>query len=268
MSGWVWLFLIFGLVMVVVGAVIGFYGARMFPPASPATSTEIGPGAAHGAAPYPASSVPAQPSTSVAAPVASADPSALASRLDKLESGRKGLGDAATAALAAASLSQAAETGRPFLNELNAVAQLMPDSRAVDALRPFADKGAPSRAVLVAEFPEMARRADFAANTPGAHAGLLARLTHALSVLFTVRQVDRLTGNDPDAILARAERKVNDGDLEGAVKELDSLPPKGREAASVWRERALQRVQIQSRVSTIRLNALRNLAGANSGVAQ
>jgi hypothetical protein len=265
MSGWVWLFLIFGFVMVVVGAVIGFYGARMFPAAHPASDA---PAVTHSAAPELAPTAPVPPPAAATTPAASGDPSALVSRVDKLESGRKGLGDAATAALAAASLSQAAETGRPFLNELNAVAQLMPDSRAVEALRPFADKGAPSRAVLVAEFPEMARRADFAANTPGAHAGLLARLTHALSVLFTVRQVDRLTGSDPDAILARAEHKVNDGDLEGAVKELDALPPKGREAASVWRERALQRVQIQSRVSTIRLNALRNLASANSGVAQ
>ena len=143
------------------------------------------------------------------------------------------------------------------------LARTLPETRDLSQLRPLAERGAPTRAVLAAEFPEMARRASFAAKTPPDGSSLIARLNHALSVLFTVRQVNRLKGNDPDAVLARAERRVNDGDLEGAVRELDALPPKGQAAAKDWVDRARSRAEVERQISGIRIQALRSLAAAD-----
>jgi hypothetical protein len=189
----------------------------------------------------------------------------LSARLDHLEVGHRALAAAAAAALAAAGLSQASETGRPFVNELDLLARALPDARDLAALRPLAERGAPTRAVLVAEFPEMARQAAFAAHTPPNGASVFARASHALSALFTVRRTDQLAGNDPDAILARAERRVNDGDLDGAVHEMEALPQKGQVAAKVWLDRVRSRTEIQRRVAGIRLQALRQLAAADRG---
>ncbi len=261
----VWMWLVSCAVCIVGGAVVGLYGSKLFPPApppaetagagrSPTTETPV-------SAPVAAAPVPVQPA-------AAAETAALAARVDRLEADRRSLTGAAAAALATASLSQASETGRPFVAELNTVARILPDTGDLTALRPLAERGAPTRAVLVAEFPEMARQASFAAKTPAEGAGLLTRLNHALSAVFTLRRINRLTGSDPDAILARAERKVNDGDLEGAIREIESLPSNGPAAAKVWLDRARSRAEVQRQIAAIRLKALRNLAAVDREAGQ
>jgi len=255
----VWMWLVSCAVCIVGGAVVGLYGARLFPVAPPAAAVQ---GVAR---PTPPDAVPTTPVAAAPAPAppAAAETAALASRIDRLEADHRAVTAAAAAALATASLSQASETGRPFVAELNTVARIVPDSGDLTALRPLAERGVPTREVLVAEFPEMARQASFAAKTPAEGAGLLTRLNHALSALFTLRQTNRLTGSDPDAILARAERKVNDGDLDGAIREIQSLPSNGPAAAKVWVDRARSRADLQRQIAAIRLKVLRNLAAVD-----
>jgi hypothetical protein len=87
-----------------------------------------------------------------------------------------------------------------------------------------------------------------------------------LAAVFTIRRVDRLTGSDPDAILARAQRRADDGDIEGAVGELDALSAPGRDAAAGWRGEAERRIEIDRLTAAIRADAERDL-GATSPVA-
>jgi len=258
----VWMWLVSCAICIVGGAVVGLYGSRLFPPATPAATATgaVRPATPDAPPPVPVTSVPLPPAPAAAA---AAETAALASRIDRLEADHRAVTAAAAAALATASLSQASETGRPFVTELNTVARIVPDSGDLTALRPLAERGVPTREVLVAEFPEMARQARFAAKTPAEGAGLLTRLNHALSALFTLRQTNRLTGSDPDAILARAERKVNDGDLDGAIREIQSLPSNGPAAAKVWVDRARSRADLQRQVAAIRLKVLRNLAAVD-----
>jgi len=262
----VWLWLVSCAVCIIGGAVVGLYGSKLFPPAqAPAEAAGAGRSPtveAPASAPVAVAPAPAQP------PVVAAETAALAARVDRLETDRRSLTAAAAAALATASLSQASESGRPFVAELNTVARILPDSGDLTALRPLAERGAPTRAELVAEFPDMARQASFAAKTPAEGAGLLTRLNHALSAVFTLRRINRLTGSDPDAILARAERKVNDGDLEGAIREIESLPSNGPAAAKVWLDRARSRAEVQRQIAAIRLKALRNLAAVDREAGQ
>ena len=255
----VWMWLVSCAVCIIGGAVVGLYGSRLFPSAPPAAST---PGTVR---PTPVEPLPSAPLAAPPAPSPppAAETAALAARIDRLEADHRAVTAAAAAALATASLSQASETGRPFVAELNTMARIVPDSGDLTALRPLAERGVPTREVLVAEFPEMARQASFAAKTPAEGAGLLTRLNHALSALFTLRQTNRLTGSDPDAILARAERKVNDGDLDGAIREIQTLPSNGPAAAKVWVDRARSRADLQRQIAAIRLKVLRNLAAVD-----
>ena len=63
----------------------------------------------------------------------------------------------------------------------------------------------------------------------------------------------------PDALVARAELALREGDVLGALKVLDRLPPKGREAVAVWREGAERRAAIDREVAALRARALRDL---------
>ena len=75
-----------------------------------------------------------------------------------------------------------------------------------------------------------------------------------------MRRVDDFSGNSPDAILTRAERRVDDGDIEGALEQLRALPPAAQAATADWRQRAQRRVDIETRIAILRTAALRDLA--------
>ena len=62
-------------------------------------------------------------------------------------------------------------------------------------------------------------------------------------------------------MLARAERQVEDGDLERALHTLDTLPPTAREAMADWRGRAERRTEIDRNAAELRARALRALVG-------
>lgn len=199
------------------------------------------------------------------APAAGADLTGVTARLDRVEAAQARTARAASAAVAAAALSDAAQTSRPFLNELLTLERLTPDARDIAGLRPLAETGAPTLAALAAEFPEVADRAAAASRTSAADTSLLSRLGEALSALITVRRTGDLSGDSPDAILARAERRVAQGDIEAALNILKALPSGGQGATADWRERAQRRVEIERRISALRTAALRDLADAEQG---
>ena len=184
---------------------------------------------------------------------------ALSARIDRLEAAQARSARAASAAVAAAALADAAATSRPFAAELDNLERLAPGA-AVAGLRPLAATGASTRAALAAEFPEVAARAASASRVAAADSSLVARATAALGALFTLRRIDDLSGQTPDAVLARAERRVADGDLEGALQQLAALPPGGQAATADWRERARRRVEVERRIAALRSAALRDLS--------
>jgi hypothetical protein len=61
-------------------------------------------------------------------------------------------------------------------------------------------------------------------------------------------------------VLARAQRQVDDGDLEDALVTLNALPPQGLKAIAPWRARASQRVEVDRLVAAIRVSAAEDLA--------
>lgn len=247
------------LALVVVVFAVGVAGARLWPrlfPAKPATPA-VAEGAPLAALPEPAA--PAPTSLPLAPPAPSAEVAELQRRVAALEAGQTRTVNAAAAALAAASLAEAAQGSGPFEAELGALERVLPLSAEVRSLRPYAESGAPSRVALAAEFDSAAAKASVAARDPGERAGFFARARHALSAIVTIRQVGSTTGPGPDAVLARADAAVSEGDVAGALKILRDLPPQGAEAMAAWRARAQQRVAIDRQVALIRAQALSDL---------
>lgn len=225
------------------------------PPATPFTPlTPAVPPVAAGPAAGPV------PATGAAAP----EDATLAARVTRLEGAEQAVVNAAAAALAAAQLSAVAQSSRPFAEELTAVWSLMPASADARALARHAQTGVPSRAALAAEFTAEIQPTAVAVRAPGAEAGLLARIGYALSSIVTVRRIGPDDRGREEA-LSRLERLVREGDLEGALREIDTLPGAARDQLGHWRLRAERRVEVDRRVAAIRAEALAGLTRAGAG---
>lgn len=253
----------------VVCVALGFAGSQILDrfadtppvagPAEPATPPNL---EAQVRAPTPTPVLAGAPS---AAPAAASNYGDLELRLANIEASQHRTLVAASAALAATGLAEAAQTSRPFANELAALERILPLSPDARALRPMAETGVPSRAALAAEFDASAGRASTAARAPGEGAGVVDRILHALSAVVSIRRVGETTGNAPDAVLTRAERQAAEGDLGGALTTLRGLPPGATAEMAEWRARAQQRVALDQHLANIRAQALSDLASASGG---
>lgn len=249
------------LISVVIGVVFSrFIPQRLAAPeqiaASVAAFTRQSPPPA--ADPSPAPVIEPLPATSPVDTARSADLAGLQARLDRLEAGQARTAGAASAALAAATLAQATQTSRPFTGELALVESLLPNAGAAP-LRQAAQRGAPTRAGLARSFPAAAASATSALGADPDDQSLGARIARAISSIVTIRRIDDLDGDGPHAVLARAEARLTEGDVEGALEALDRLPPQAREALSAWRLGAERRVEVDRRVAAIRTASLQVL---------
>lgn len=260
-----WAMVALCLVCVALGALVTRFGPTWFPlDGKPAVGdVQASPNTAAPGARLPIGApVPVEASPSVAVtPVA--DIGRLEGRIAALENGQKSVLDAASAALAAAALAEAAQTSQPFGEELASLERVLPLSPDLRGLTRLAQTGAPSRAGLAAEFEDLAGRAATAARDPGQEADLLARVRYALSSIVSIRQVSSTRGTTPDAKLARAQRLLDEGDVESALRTLDAIPDPARTVLAPWLASAERRVEIDRYVAAIRADALAGLAQAS-----
>ncbi|NIA71048.1 hypothetical protein HBA54_20825 [Pelagibius litoralis] len=203
-----------------------------------------------------------------------------AARLDELLTAQSELGarlDAAENELAGATASREAAPGSeetlmllamlqlrdairgtgPYDEPLRMLQNLAADDPALaETIAPLerrAPAGLPGLADLQAAFPDVARRIaaiELGEEGEGWSAGVLRRLSEAVNL----RPVGLVEGDQPTAVAARAEVKLNDGDLAGALAELDGLTGAAAEAAADWRSHAEARIAADQAVS--RLGAL------------
>jgi hypothetical protein len=64
--------------------------------------------------------------------------------------------------------------------------------------------------------------------------GFLDRLQANAEKLVSIRRIDEAPGDDPNAIVSRAQGKAARGDLAGAAAELKTLPADVRAPADEW----------------------------------
>jgi len=257
-----WAMVAFAVVCVLAGVAIAQYGPRLFAPKPAKHAAE----AAAPAEPIPAAApAPATPPPPAPLEGSSPDVARISARMAILEARQAHAAQAAAAVLAAATVAEASQGSGPFADELATLRASSPPSPELDALARLAGTGAPSRAALASSFPDYAARAASAARAPGEKAGIGDRIVYALTKIVSLRRVGDVAGDGPDALLARAERLVDDGELDRAFKQLDRLPPGARDAFAPWRARAERRAEIDRAAQALRARALAELAAEQRG---
>lgn len=132
----------------------------------------------------------------------------------------------------------ALESGAPFEAALADLGNFDVPALLQDA----AADGIASRAALEDTFPTAARAALEASLRANAGESWTERMTAFLQSTTGARSLTPREGNDPDAILSRAEAAVKADDLRAALDELATLPPEGQAAMADWVAQANRRI--------------------------
>jgi hypothetical protein len=175
-------------------------------------------------------------------------------RLDRLESTLPPLLEAvdkeaadtkaATLAMAFASLRAAVDAGRPYATELSTLAALSPGASDIGPLLEYEDEGIPTLRQLTVSFKETRDKVPAAPSADDD--SFLNRLMSSAESLVKVKRVDGAAeGSTPDAVLARAEAKLEQGDLAAAAAEVGTLQGPPRAAFATWLDQARARLDAE-----------------------
>ena len=162
---------------------------------------------------------------------------------------------AASFVLASGNLVAAARSSKPFGTEMNAVKALAPTGPEakdiLNRLAQYAERGAPTASELAAQLGHQAGDA-LAAIRMNDEQSTLQQTLGRLQSLITVRQAPgEVEGDTPSALLARAEYRLQNGDVEAAYALTDRLPEPAIEALADWREQALRRISVDEALSQL-----------------
>jgi hypothetical protein len=168
-------------------------------------------------------------------------------------------------ALAVGQLRGVLATGDPFARDLAAVAAVASDDAevqaALDAIRPFAETGVPTRAALVTRFTPVADKVVSAGNLPESESWWDTTVNR-LSRVVNFRKVgEPETGDTARAIASRAEALLAKGDVAGAVTEVEGLTGDAADAATAWLADARARVAADRAAATLARRAVAVLSG-------
>lgn len=179
------------------------------------------------------------------------DPTDLQAALDRLSAAEaeaeSRAAEAAAAARAAAraqaldALRAAVASGADFQAELAAV----DDPGLTAVLAPYVS-GVSTLADLQADFPEAARQALQLARKASGGGGWADRLVAFLAAQTGARSLAPREGDDPDAVLSRAEFALSEGRLADALTELSSLDAAIRGPLDGWIARAEARLAVDA----------------------
>jgi hypothetical protein len=209
---------------------------------------------------------------------------ALADRIDALEGDTKTLGTqeqtlqstlaaeeakraaetsddrAVRTAVVAAALAAAVERGDPFGAELEAAQSQGADAKALAPLAGFAATGVPRAEALARELSALEPALLQAATGAPSEGGFLEKLQSNAERLVRIRPVEEVAGEEPAAVIARAEIKAGRGDVAGALVEIESLPAPIRTPAQAWIDSAQARTAALAASRAFAADALAALA--------
>jgi hypothetical protein len=151
------------------------------------------------------------------------------------------------------------ETALPELSK-----SLIPDPGDLGALPSHAETGVPTVAELSANLTKLAE-ASAAPPTAPAETSILDSMMASAKSAISIRRVGAdVTGDEPAAMLARAEASLQQGDLEAAIKEVETLPAPTRDAFAHWLDDARARVSANDSLSKLESTVLASLGGGSS----
>ena len=259
-----WVMVAFGLLCVLAGVAVTLLGPRLLS----AKPEAVAPSAPEPVQRPVTSLSPLYPANAEPARVTLDEVGQLKARIAVLEGQGARSAEATTAALAAAALLDAAQGSKPFVEEYEALRAVAPTLPGLAALSRLAETGAPSRGALAVSFSTVAAKVASRSRKPPQDAGLGARIAYEAGKVVTIRQIDDVEGDRPDALVARAELALQDGEVVAALALLDRLPPRGRVALAGGREGAERRAVIDREVAALRVRAVRDLTPIPGSVTQ
>ncbi len=154
-------------------------------------------------------------------------------------------------ALELANLKRAIERGGSFERELVQVKAVAPADIDLAVLAANAKTGLPTQALLTREFRDTARAIVAADAAPAEDGSLLDRLVAGARSVVHVRKTGMVEGQTAEAVVARMEGKLADGDLEATLKEAETLGGSAREAAASWLDKLSARLAVDRAMVTV-----------------
>ncbi len=148
-------------------------------------------------------------------------------------------------AVAVTALKTAIDRGGPFLAELDALKSVAATDPAVTGLAEDAKTGISPRADLVRDFPAVADTMLEATRHTDPNQGVFSRLMDSASSAIRIRPVGSVEGEGPEAVVARIEDKLVNGDLKGASLEWDALPEPAKAAGAAFKTKLDQRIRVE-----------------------
>jgi hypothetical protein len=149
-------------------------------------------------------------------------------------------------AVAVTALKTAIDRGGPFLAELDALRSIAPEDAAVKDLAEVAATGVATRTELRETFPATADAMLDALDQPDPNEGIFARLMSSAMSGIRVRPIGSVEGETPEAVIARIEDKLNNGDLKGASLEWAGLPEPAKAAGQDFKEKLDRRLSVET----------------------
>ncbi len=162
---------------------------------------------------------------------------------ERIEAQARKLRDQSEAAARAAMAQAAVVRVKAALDSGAPLASALADLQAAGASTPDALRGnIASLQKLQADFPQAARQALGAARKADAGHTIGNRLGAFLLSQAGARSLTPKEGNGPDAVLSRAQAKLDSGDLKAALAEIATLPEAAQTPLADWKSAARKRV--------------------------
>ncbi|OHV83392.1 COG4223 family protein [Ensifer sp. LCM 4579] len=159
-------------------------------------------------------------------------------------------------AVAVTALKTAIDRGGPFLAELDQLRSVAPEDETVKELADDAPTGVATRTQLRTEFPAAASAMLDALVQPDPDEGIFDRLVSSAMSGIRVRPVGSVEGDTPEAVIARIEDKLDNGDLKGASLEWANLPEAAKSAGQAFKGKLDRRLHVETVIDAAMAEAM------------
>jgi hypothetical protein len=197
--------------------------------------------------------------------------SALDSQLEtivKREGARKENAQRIVVALELGNLKRVLDRGGPFAAELEAVAKAADGKIDLGALEKFQSSGVPTSAGLANEFRTLAFQAINAEDAKASEDGVLNRFLSSAKSIVKVRRTEFAPDDtSTEAIVARVEKLLVDGNLSGAFEQSKALSKEARAPIEGWLSRLEARANVDRAIAELERQLKASLGGGDAAPA-
>lgn len=148
--------------------------------------------------------------------------------------------------MAVSALKNAVMQGGPFIDELEAVQNFFPALPGLEILQKKARTGFSNSTKLAHDFAAIADIIVGLQNIVAPDAGFFAQILAWVKGLFVTRPVGNIAGTTMEAIVARMEAAIQEGNYEKALAEWETLPKNAQDASADFAKQLKQKLSVRN----------------------